>query len=190
MTQSDFSMMATEASGGIIQRIAARFGGEKAKELERFLKFVVVGAIGAVIDLSITNILLATIFRPHGDDRTPALVAASCGFTVAVISNFVWNRYWTYPESRNGNLPKQLLQFFLVNVVGLGIRGLVVGFFTIPFRDFIAYEAKMFFPSLVAQWPADTPARLGTNMAVILALAIVMMWNFFVNRRWTYGDIK
>lgn len=191
MTQSDLSMnTSTETSLGIIQRIAARFGGEKAKELERFLKFAVVGAIGAVIDLSITNILLNTVFKPTPDNATPAIMAASCGFTVAVISNFIWNRYWTYPESRAGNLPKQLVQFFMVNIVGLLIRGFIVGTFAAPFTGFLTYEVKIFFPSLVAQWPADTYNKLGTNMAVIMALVIVMMWNFFVNRKWTYKDVK
>lgn len=192
MTQSDFSMnSSTETSLGIIQRIAARFGGEKSKELERFLKFAVVGAIGAVIDLTITNILLNTIFKPTLDNPTaPAIFAASCGFTVAVISNFIWNRYWTYPESRAGNLAKQLVQFFMVNIVGLLIRGFIVGTFAAPFTGFITYEAKIFFPALVAQWPADTYGKLGANMAVIMALVIVMMWNFFVNRKWTYKDVK
>jgi putative flippase GtrA len=175
---------------GLIRRIAERLGGANAKELERFLKFMVVGGIGAIIDLTITNILLATAFKPTATDSTPALLAASCGFLTAVTSNFIWNRYWTYPESRTGNLPKQLIQFFLVNLVGLGIRGLIVKLFTIPFGDFIVHEARIFFPTLVAQWPADTPGRLGANMAVLLALVIVMLWNFFVNRRWTYKDVK
>lgn len=191
MTQSDFSMnSATEPNLGIIQRIAARFGGEKSKELERFLKFAVVGAIGAVIDLTITNILLSTVFKPTPDNSAPAIMAASCGFTVAVISNFIWNRYWTYPESQAGNLPKQLVQFFMVNIVGLFIRGIIVGTFSAPFTGFINYEAKIFFPALVAQWPTENYAKLGTNMAVIMALVIVMMWNFFVNRKWTYKDVK
>ena len=33
-------------------------------------------------------------------------------------------------------------------------------------------------------------ARLSANMAIMVALVIVMFWNFFVNRRWTYGDVK
>jgi putative flippase GtrA len=194
MTQSDLSMNSTSSSTetvpGIIQRIAARFGGDKAKELERFLKFAVVGAIGAVIDLTITNILLGSIFQPTPNNTTPAIIAASCGFTVAVVSNFTFNRYWTYPESRNGNLKVQLAQFFAVNLVGLLIRGLIVYTFTAPFRDFIKLEASIFFPALVSQWATDTFDKLGANMAVVLALGVVMMWNFFVNRKWTYKDVK
>lgn len=187
---TEFPMTAETERLGIIRRVALRFGGANAKELERFIKFFIVGGMGAVIDLSITNILLATVFKPTPTDSTPALFAASCGFLTAVTSNFIWNRYWTYPESREGNLLKQIVQFFLVNVVGLGIRGLIVKLFTIPFGNFIVQEARIFFPALVAQWPADTPGRLGANMAVVLALVIVMLWNFYVNRKWTYKDVK
>ena len=45
----------------LLSCLSVRFGGKNAKELERFLKFAVVGAIGMVIDLGITNILLATV---------------------------------------------------------------------------------------------------------------------------------
>ncbi len=194
MTQSNVTVRNDDIAftpNGFIGRIALRFGGKNPKEMERFLKFVVVGGMGAVIDLGITNILLATVFKVTRENATPALFAAAIGFTCAVTSNFIWNRYWTYPESRNGNLVKQLVQFFLVNLVGLVIRGIIVTLFTIPFGDFIQYEGGIFFPSIVQTWANDgTSSKLGANLSVLLALVIVMMWNFFVNRKWTYKDVK
>jgi len=194
MTQSNVTARTEGISltpNGIIRRIALRFGGKNPKEMERFLKFVVVGGMGAVIDLGITNILLATTFKVTRENATPALFAAAIGFTCAVTSNFIWNRYWTYPESRNGNLVKQIVQFFLVNLVGLVIRWIIVRLFTIPFGDFVQYEAGIFFPSIVTTWAKDnTATTLGANLSVLLALVIVMLWNFFVNRRWTYKDVK
>ncbi len=188
MSQSEPLTLSPTPATGIIQRISARLGGSKAKELERFLKFVVVGAIGAVIDLTTTNVLLATFLKPTPDNITPSLIAASTGFTLAVISNFIWNRYWTYPDSRSVPLPKQVALFFAVNLVGLGIRGLIVRLFTLPFGAFIGQELNQFFPSLALA--SDTSTRLGTNAAILLALVVVMLWNFFVNRRLTYGDVK
>jgi putative flippase GtrA len=32
--------------------------------------------------------------------------------------------------------------------------------------------------------------RIGKNMALILAVVVVMFWNFFVNRYWTYNDVS
>jgi len=43
-------------------------------------------------------------------------------FTSAVISNFVWNRHWTYPESAQQAVGRQLGQFFVVNTAGLAIN--------------------------------------------------------------------
>lgn len=43
-----------------ISAIAARFG-DKSKEVERFLKFVVVGLIGFIVDFGTVTILQATI---------------------------------------------------------------------------------------------------------------------------------
>jgi len=171
---------------GLIGRLSYRLGGsdvKRAKEIERFLKFAVVGTIGAVIDLGVTNILLATLLRPaNSADVGPERLAASIGFTLAVSSNFLWNRYWTYPDSRSRSLIWQLFQFFVVNVVGLGIRYLVLGLLEPPFGNVLSNA----FHGLTS----ETIARLATNGAVIVALVIVMLWNFFINRYWTYNDVK
>ncbi len=173
----------TTTALGPIQRLSVRFGGSKAKELERFLKFAVVGIIGAVIDLGTTNLLLATALRPASPaDISPERIAASIGFTLAVTSNFLWNRYWTYPDSRSRPLLLQIAQFFVVNLVGLVIRYVILGLLEPPFGGVIGNTL----PSL----SSETVAKLATNGAVLVALAVVMLWNFFVNRYWTYNDVK
>jgi putative flippase GtrA len=35
-----------------------------------------------------------------------------------------------------------------------------------------------------------TPARIGTIVAQLIAMVIVMLWNFFANRHWTYNDVE
>ena len=171
---------------GPIARLSLRLGGSnpaKAKEIERFLKFAVVGTIGAVIDLSTTNILLATVLAPKSsEDVSPERIAASIGFTLAVSSNFILNRYWTYPDSRSRPLLWQLFQFFVVNVIGLGIRYLTLGWLEPPFGNVIG--------GIFHSMSSETIAKLATNGAVLVALVIVMLWNFFVNRYWTYNDVK
>jgi putative flippase GtrA len=32
--------------------------------------------------------------------------------------------------------------------------------------------------------------RIGENMALALSVLVVMFWNFFVNRYWTYNDVE
>ena len=183
MTTPDNIDSAPPAPHGLIQRLSVRFGGSNPKELERFLKFAVVGIIGAVIDLGTTNILLATMLRPtSAADVSPERIAASIGFTLAVSSNFIWNRYWTYPDSRSRPLLKQIVQFFLVNVVGLVIRYVILGLLVVPFGAVIS--------GVLTSASNETVAKIATNGAVLVALVVVMLWNFFVNRRWTYSDVK
>src|SRR5258708_4148907 len=98
MTQSSTLKKSVNPINGLILAIAARFG-TKSKEVERFLKFAVVGTIGAVLDFGILYILQATILPPH--TTLNVVIATTISFLTAVCSNFIWNRYWTYPDSRS-----------------------------------------------------------------------------------------
>jgi hypothetical protein len=37
--------------------------------------------------------------------------------------------------------------------------------------------------------PPLTPEFLGKNFTLMVAVSVVLLWNFFVNRYWTYNDI-
>ena len=138
-------------------------------ERTRFLKFCAVGVIGAIVDFGIMNLML----HFTGNARLSSTVS----FIAAVISNFIWNRYWTYPDSRQKPIMQQLGQFFLINSIGLGIRYFL--FLTID-QPIIDLTARLI--------PADffmTADVLGHNITMVIAVFIVMMWNFFANRLWT-----
>lgn len=142
-------------------------------ERNRFLKFMVVGAIGAMIDFGVANLL--THFLQM--DLVPAgTISLGC----AIISNFVWNRYWTYPESRSRALSQQLSMFTIVNVAGVAIR--------IPILHFVEPLMLKWFRGGL-QLTAGSQEFFARNSTLALAVGIVMLWNFFVNRYWTYGDI-
>jgi hypothetical protein len=32
--------------------------------------------------------------------------------------------------------------------------------------------------------------KLGTMISLLIAMVIVMLWNFFANRYWTYNDVS
>lgn len=156
----------------MINKIATRFG-MNPRELIRFLKFAVVGVIGAVVDFGTYNILLT-----WGMDST---IAQTISFVLAIISNFFWNRYWTYPDSRSKTFVNQFIQFFGVNFAGIFIRTPIVYF----------GEASMIkLVSVVGLFDADISIRIGKNLILMVAVGIVMFWNFFVNRYWTYNDVE
>jgi putative flippase GtrA len=144
-----------------------------ARERSRFLKFAVVGTIGFGVDLGVFNLFRNLV-------GLPAEVSSVISFIAAVFSNFFWNRHWTYPESRSKPLAGQLAQFALVNVAGLLIRTIIFILITKPLVHL--------FETVPFPIPLE-PRLLGENLALATVVIIVMFWNFFVNRYWTYNDI-
>ena len=143
------------------------------KERERFLKFAVVGVIGAVIDFGVMNLLTQV-----GDMQL--VLAGTISFVCAIISNFIWNRFWTYPDSRSRPIGRQLTMFFAVSIAGVAIRIPILHFIEPPFIELME--------NLNLHTPL-TSEFLAKNLTLALAVGIVMLWNFFVNRYWTYNDV-
>ncbi|MCA9973957.1 MAG: GtrA family protein [Anaerolineales bacterium] len=172
--------------------------GVNPKEAERFLKFAVVGAIGFVVDFGIFNLMinpfLAWLAPGTGlyemmaglglnEEQIIGLAptfAGTVSFIAAIISNFLWNRYWTYPDSRTKSVRRQLVQFTVVSVAGILIRAPILTFTHRPFTRL----AENALPSL-----APYAVRIGKNLALMLSVGVVMFWNFFINRYWTYNDV-
>ena len=144
-----------------------------SKERERFLKFAAVGVIGAVIDFGVMNLLT----QVGTMDLVPA---GTISFICAVASNFIWNRYWTYPDSRSRPIARQLMMFFMVNIAGVAIRIPILHFVEPPLLHVLEDTGMLSYHSA---------ELLGKNLTLALAVGIVMLWNFFVNRYWTYNDV-
>lgn len=133
------------------------------KEFNRFVKFAIVGAIGAIIDFGLLNLM-------RGYFGWALLWANTLSVSVAIISNFIWNRLWTFPESRARKKRKQLPKFTIVNLIGLIINNLIV----------VGVDA--FLVAYVGE-------PLSYNMAKAVAIGIVLFWNFGANRLWTYRGL-
>jgi putative flippase GtrA len=142
-------------------------------ERNRFFKFALVGALGAAIDFGVMNLI------SHFTDMS-LVYAGTISFTCAVISNFVWNRFWTYPESRSRPLVNQMGMFFLVNLAGIAIR--------VPILHYLEPPLFRFFEGIF-HTSYNSAELYAKNLTLAVAVGIVMLWNFFVNRYWTYNDI-
>jgi putative flippase GtrA len=84
----------------------------------KFLKFIIVGFTGMVVDFSIT-ILLKEKLKIH------RYIANSAGFVLAASSNYLFNRLWTF-ESNNPKILVEYSTFFIISVIGLIINNLVI----------------------------------------------------------------
>lgn len=143
-------------------------------ERKRFTKFAIVGAGGSAIDIVVMNLLT-------GLAGASLVVGGSISFICAVVSNFTWNRLWTYPESRSKPILGQLTQFTIVNAIGLLIR--------VPILKFGEPLLDAYLESLPIQYAAQHHTFISHNITLAIAIGIVMLWNFFVNRYWTYNDV-
>jgi putative flippase GtrA len=143
------------------------------KERTRFIKFATVGAIGSVIDIAIMN-LLTHLFNLR------LVYAGTISLICAIISNFLLNRYWTYPDSRSRHFLHQLSIFFLVNLMGIAFR--------IPILHFVEPVMAGAFERM-AHLSSSAAETLAKNATIAFAIGVVMIWNFFINRYWTYNDI-
>ena len=149
------------------------------RERTRFLRFLVVGLIGFVIDFGVMN-LCTRVFKM-------SLVAGgTISFIAAIISNFTWNRYWTYPDSRSKPVVHQLTTFAVVSVTGLDIRAPLLHFIEPVMLRFVTGHL-----SWISSWiDFFSPDFLGKNATLAIAVVVVLFWNFFANRYITYNDVK
>jgi len=128
--------------------------------VRQFLKFAVVGTIGAAMDFGILTALVE-LFHLN------LYVANTVSFTAAVLSNYLWNSFWTF-----GDLPKQhsrqLVQFFAVSIIGLFINQAILYFF----YDIAGLHVF----------------RFGYLAAKAIATIVVLFWNFAANKLWTFRE--
>jgi putative flippase GtrA len=144
-------------------------------EIKRFAKFAIVGLSGLVVDYFVLNVL--TYFFKVADQ--PAVATA---FVCAATNNFVWNRLWVYPESREQKKRRQLPLFLAINAVGLAINLAIFYFFNTPI-DVILAAAPV---ALVAKHHQG----IGLNLTKAIAATVVMFWNYVINRSVTFRNVK
>jgi dolichol-phosphate mannosyltransferase len=120
----------------------------------QLLKFGVVGGSGYLINLGVFAFLSGNLGVYHA-------VAAVGAFCVAVTSNFLWNRYWTFGPGE-GLAHMQAARFLAVSVACLVI-------------NLVVLEA------IVVSSPISELA------AQAIAVAVAMPFNFLGNKLWTFA---
>lgn len=151
------------------------FARNNRKEFKRFFKFGIVGAIGFVVDFGAFNLLTA-VFGVWN------VAAQTLSFCAAVASNFAWNRFWIYPDSRSKAVGHQVWQFALVSLIGWVVRTPIFTALVTPYTHLAQSTG-------VASQLRIPPPTLGNNLALASAVVVILFWNFFVNRFWTYNDV-
>lgn len=130
--------------------------------VRQLVKFGIVGASSTAINFAVLNFMLIVLHQ----GKYPAVTVA---FLVSVVNGYVWNKRWTFREAQAKAVHTQFGQFLLVNTIGFGLDLLIIRLLSVPLEtDFRI--------SMV----------LATNLAQLVATAVVVVWNFTANRLWTF----
>jgi putative flippase GtrA len=87
----------------------------------------------------------------------------SLGFVAAASNNYILNRLWTF-HSDNPNILREYSDFIIISVVGLLINNWVI-------------------------WIAHDKKKLNFYLAKVIAVLVVMFWNFTGNYFYTFKDV-
>ena len=110
-------------------------------------------------------------------------ITQTISFLLAATNNFLWNRFWTYPDSRSKPIDRQAAQFLIVSASGWLIR-IAVLFLVQPATIALAEGL------LPSEASSSQAIAVGENLALVVAVIVVLFWNFCVNRLWTYSDVQ
>jgi putative flippase GtrA len=133
----------------------------QSKNFLQFLKFAVVGLSGTVVDFGILAALKELV-------HMPTLPANVLSFTTAMANNFTWNYLWTFRDVRGKKVSVVFIQFAVISVIGLALNSTIVVLLEKPLNSLF------------------TRPNTGYLAAKFIATIVVLLWNYFANRLWTF----
>jgi putative flippase GtrA len=132
----------------------------------QFARFGIVGLGGLVVDVAVFNILRVTLLSPDNMHEGP-VIAKVISTSLAIIANWMGNRYWTFGSSRRSHVLREGIEFF---VVSLG--GMAISLFCLWVSHYV-----LGYTSLVAD-------NVSTN---VIGLALGTAFRFTFYRVWVFG---
>lgn len=96
--------------GRTFQRGRFSIEGDRIVEL---IRFCIVGGANYVVDVTVFNVLLFTIFS------SMPISAKTIAVSVATIFSWVANRMWTFRARRTQSLTREFISFIVVNILGM-----------------------------------------------------------------------
>jgi putative flippase GtrA len=155
------------------------------KGLRQFVKFVIVGLSSTVVNFTLMELLY---YRLHL--ITSVVLALTVSFVLSVFNGFFWNRRWTFKHARHNAAHEQYVQFLLVNVVGWFLNTMIVVLIVAHYSGggmLSGWQGfqRVFLAIVLGTGKSLFPKRLVYG-SMFLAASVVVFWNFFANRHWTF----
>lgn len=132
----------------------------------RFIKFGIVGASGVVVNLAVLYIGQEYLFNEIAQQTLRLNLSLALAIFIATISNFFWNRRWTWQDRKQHRTVPVVVQFgqyALACWVGIAVQFGLTNLFAL----FLHYM-----------------------VANLIAVVIASLFNFVANDFWTFGRLK
>jgi putative flippase GtrA len=139
------------------------------KLIAQLARFGAVGAVGFVVDIGVFNLLRITILSPDNVDHGPFL-AKVISTSLAIVVNWIGNRYWTFGEQRRTRALREGIEFAVVSVGGMLI-GLACLWIS---REVLGYTSLL----------AD---NISSN---IVGLGLGTVFRFLLYRLWVFNPAR
>lgn len=134
--------------------------GKKYLFVYQLAKFLLIGAVFAIFDLIILNLLLE-YFGIKKQETIKYMIFVGTSFVIATSAKYVADKYWAFEKKESKEMGKEFFKFFLITVVSGGIQIMVASF---------AF-------SLITPLFGLTEI-VGANVGKILGIAVASAWNF------------
>ncbi len=132
------------------------------KELARFIRFGTVGASSTFLDFLVLSSLVHFL-------NWPALPANLVSYSLGTLNSYLLCTRWVFAEEQSQNKTIRLLQFILINLIGLALSNLLIFTLEQPLGAMLKQPQMGYLP------------------AKMTATLLVFFWNFLANRFWTFG---
>lgn len=126
-----------------------------------FMKFALVGTSGTIVDFGSYTLLTRGAHVYY-------LWATAISVLLAICSNFVLNKYWTFRKGRSGKTASEYSKFLIVSVINY--------FLNIGITYFIVEHTG-------ASWLFGSSTDY---FAKAVAIGLVLFSNYFGNKFWTF----
>ena len=132
----------------------------------RFIKFGIVGASGVAVNLAVLYAGQEYLFTDIAQQTLRLNLSLALAIFIATISNFFWNRRWTWHDRKQHRTVPVVVQFgqyALACWVGIAVQFGLTNLFAL----FLHYM-----------------------VANLIAVVIASLFNFVANDFWTFGRLK
>ncbi len=123
-------------------------------QLVPFVKFGMVGGTGIIIDFFVTWLCKEKL-------NWNKYLSNSTGFCVAVVNNYLLNRYYTFQHTHSA-ISIQFLKFLLISITGMGLSNWLLLLF-------------------------QKNTRLNFYISKAIVIALVFFWNYSANTLFTFN---